>query len=49
MGAPRFGGSTGLPSMAGLAFAGAGVSAGAVFSAGFVAFAASSTDVSPPK
>jgi len=49
MGTPRFGSSTGFPSVAGLVFTWPGVSAGAGFSAGFAAFAASITDVSPPK
>jgi hypothetical protein len=49
IGAPRFGGSMGFASPAVLVFIGAGGSAGADVSAGFAAFAVSSTDVSPPK
>jgi hypothetical protein len=55
IGAPRFGDSAGFngspdfASALAFVFAGAGVSAATGFSAGFGAFAASSTDVSPPK
>jgi hypothetical protein len=48
IGTPRLGASSGFASAAGLAFAGAGVS-GAGVSACFGGFAASITDVSPPK